>query len=228
MKTILLMERLKEKPVFKVADIERISLCSKKYAWLTLNRLKKAGFITRITKNVYTTDKNAFVVASNIAYPSYISFLSASSFLGYTEQKPYVIQVAATRRIKEIYYKGYKIEFTSLRHFFGYKKLATEQGEVFIAENEKLMMDAFERWKEMGNFDEIIKVFEKADISEEKLVEYLKKANSKAIIKRVGCLLEKKKGVDISRHFKPDNNYIRLNPFSKKAKIKNSKWRVVE
>ena len=226
MKTIDLIEKLKRKPVFSVQDIERIAYCKKTYAKLVLNRLKKKGIAKRVFRNVYTLRDSIFVIASNITTPSYISFWSASYFLGYTEQIVNTIHIATTRRIKPIEFEGYKIKFIEMQEFFGYKKTNTEKGEVFIVEDEKLLIDAFLKPKECGNFDEIEKIFQGAEASKKKVIKYLKKINNQTLIKRVGFLLEKTKNIDISESFKLDRNYPALDPFGKGKKI-NRKWRLM-
>lgn len=226
MKTIELLGKLRDKPVFKIQDVERIAYCDRNYAKQIVNRLKKKRLIKQVRRNVYTTGDNIFVIASNIVYPSYISFWSASYFLGYTEQIVNTIHIAMTRRIRPIKFNGYEIKFIPLKHFFGYKKIRTNDGELFIVENEKLLIDAFLKPTECGNFDEIEKMFDGVEISEEKIINYLKKTSSQTIIKKVGFLLEKIKGLDISKSFRMDKNYILLNPFSKQWRTTNSKWRV--
>jgi len=226
MKAIELLEKLKEKPVFKIQDVERVAYCNRRCAKLILSRLKKRKLIKQVTKNVYTTKDNIFVIASNVTYPSYISFWSASYFLGYTEQIINTFQVATTRRINQIKFENYNIKFIKLNDFFGYKKIRTDEGDIFISENEKLLIDAFLKPKEFGNLDEIEKVFENTIVSKEKVVNYLKKVKRQSVTKRVGFLLEKIKGYDISKLFKLDKNYILLNPFSKQWKKINSKWRI--
>ncbi len=226
MKTIELLDRLRAKPVFGVQDVERIAYCDRNYAKQIISRMKKRKLIKHIRRNVYTTKDNIFVIASNIIYPCYISFWSASYFLGYTEQIVNTAQVAVNRKIKPIKFENYRIKFVPLKYFFGYKKIRTNEGELFIAENEKLLIDAFLRPEECGNFDEIEKIFENAEISQKKLAEYLKKIGSQTIIKRVGYLLEKNKKIDISKGFRLDKNYVILDPFSKNWKNINAKWRV--
>lgn len=226
MKTIELMDKLRAKSIFKIQDIERIAYCKGNYAKQTLSRLKKRKLIKQIRRNVYTTKDNIFVIASNIVYPSYISFWSASYFLGYTEQIVNTIQIATTRRTSPIDFENYTIKFIPLSHFFGYRKIQTNDGELFVVEDEKLLIDVFLKPKECGNFDEIEKIIENVDISEEKTINYLKRINDQTVIKRVGFLLEKMKGYDISKHFKLDRNYVFLNPFLKQSEITNSKWRI--
>jgi predicted transcriptional regulator of viral defense system len=139
---------------------------------------------------------------------------------------PKIIHIISTIKTKEINFNNYRIKFIKLDEFFGYKKINTNEGELFIAENEKLLIDAFLKYKEMGNFDEINKIIENAEISKDKIIEYLKRIDNQAIIKRIGYLLEKEKGIDISKSFKLNNNYVILNPFAEKWINTNTKWRV--
>lgn len=226
MKSIELLKKLEAKPVFTIHDIERTAYCGRDYAKQVLSRLRKRGLIKRVRKNAYTMKDNIFEIASNIVHPSYISFWSASAFLGYTEQILNTVHVATTRRIKPLTFEGYKIKFIQLNDFFGYKKLREGRIEIFIAEDEKLLIDTFLKPKECGNMDEIEKMFENSKISKEKLIDYLKKVNSQTVTKRVGFLLEKIRGINISEDFRLDNNYIPLNPFSMQGKKINAKWRL--
>jgi len=226
MKEIEIIDKLEEKSVFSVQDIQRMGGFSREYAKLVLNRLVKRKLIKKVTRNVYTVQKDILVIASNLKIPSYVSFWSASSYYGFTEQILNTVYVACTRKIKQIAFEGYNIKFVEVKDFFGYKKIKTEHGEIFIVNNEKLLIDSLLHFKEMGNFDEIEKVFQKTEVSKEKIIEYLEKINNQSLIKRVGYLLEKYKDIDISKFFKMDRNYFYLNQFSKKYKSLNSKWMV--
>jgi len=226
MKTIELLEKLKGKAVFKVQDVERIASCDREYAKLLLNRLKKKGYVKSIVKNTYTIKEDTFVVASNITSPSYISFWSASRFLGYTEQILNTVYIATTRRFRPVRFEGYRIEFVPMKHFFGYRKMTTNEGELFIAEDEKLLIDAFLRPRKCGNFDEIKKIFENANVEEGRLISYLERTGSQTVIKRAGFMLEKTRGIDLSRHFRLDRNYVPLDPFSGRGDKADAKWRV--
>ncbi len=175
---------------------------------------------------MYTAKQDVWVVASNIVAPCYISFWSAAQYYGFTEQILNTIFVAVPFSKREVEFEGYKIKFVELREFFGYKKERTNAGNVFIAEQEKLLIDALLKPKCCGNFDEIVKIYENAKISEEKIVEYLKRVKKQAVVKRVGYLLEEVKGIDISKHFELDRNYVILNPFEKSWSKVESKWKV--
>ena len=223
--TLKLIKELEKRAVFSLNDISRICYCSKDYAKIILNRLLKKELIYKITKNRYTLKTDIYIIATNLKHPCYISFWSASSYLGYTEQILNTIQIATTQKYKNLEFKGYKIDFIKIKDFFGYRKQRTDIGEIFIAEPEKLFLDCFLKQKEMGNIDEIIKIFQNSEISGEKVISYLKKTKNNSLVKRVGFMLEKYKNIDISQNFKLDTNYIKLSVFSKKNK-KSSKWRI--
>ncbi len=228
MDAIKLLDKLKQKPVFRIEDVQKVTGKKRGYATLILHRLKKRGLIRKITENRYTTKDSIYVIASNLVYPSYISFWSASAFLGYTEQMPSIIRVAVTRKLNPVEFDGYKIKFIKLskKEFFGYKKIITDEGPIFIAENEKLIIDALNKQKECGNPAEIENIIKNADVDINKVIDYLKLTGKHALTKRVGFLLEKIKNTDISDEFELNRNYVILNQFSKKWNKINTKWRV--
>ena len=227
MQTIVLLKRLDEKAVFTIQDIKRIANCNSSYAKQIISRLHKKGFAKKITKNKYTTKDDIHAIASNIIFPSYISFWSASSLLGYTDQILNTITLATTRKIKPLRYESYVIKSINIKkYFFGYHKLRTANGELFIVDNEKLIIDVLLRPRECGNFDEIRSIIEKSEITEEKMVGYLKRVNNQAMIKRAGFLIEEIRGVDLSKYFTLDRNYVTLNPLGNKTQMINTKWRI--
>ena len=221
-----LAKKLEKKPVFSVQDAQRVAGCSREYAKVLVHRLLEKGMIKRVTRNRYTTLDDIWVIASNLHPPSYISFWSASYLLGYTEQIVNTVQLATPRKNGKLEFQGYGIKFIPIKQFFGYRKERTKHGDLFIVENEKLLIDAFLRPSELGNFDEILNVFRNAEIDEKKILEYLQKAGKDSITKRVGYLLEKLQGIDLREHFELDRNYINLDPFNPRWKTIDKKWRV--
>src|SRR3989344_1884692 len=217
------------KPLIDIAYIKKILGCNNKYASLVLARLQKRGILKKVTKNRYTSITNIPLLATQLYPPSYLSLWSASQYLGYTEQILNTLHIAVTSRRKELKVDNYKLKFIVLpkRYFFGYDKIQTTEGALFVAEPEKLLIDALLHPKEMGNFDEIIKIVQNASFDLEKLVSYLKSTKNNSLQKRAGFLLEEHKKIDLSSKLNiKDKNYISLNPFNKKSKKINSKWRI--
>ncbi len=222
MRTINLLENLKKHPTFRLVDIERITKTNKNYAKTKINRLIKAKDVSCVSKGIYTVSSNIEEIASNIVYPSYISSWYASYYKGYTEQIVNKITIFTTIKKSLIKYNRYKINFVKTKHMFGYIK----QDNIFIVDDNKLLIDVYLKPKEIGNIDEIIKIVKKGNFNKNKIIEYLKKINKKSLVKKIGYLLERYRNIDICNNFKIDKNYVLLNPFSKKTTKTNTKWRV--
>ncbi len=192
------------------------------------NREIKKGNLIRIKKGIYSTpDTPAYEIASNIIFPSYISLFTGLNYYQITEQIPNTIQVICTKQIREIKFSNYTIKFIKVKPLwiFGIKR----EDNIFIATQEKLILDALKFQREMGNFDEIIELIKQAKIDIDIIISYLNKSQEISLIKRTGYLLERYKGIDIYPSFtkilKKNKNYIKIN-LSNKKKILNKKWRV--
>ena len=210
-------------PVIRFVDVVR-RFNSREYARLFIHRKVKEGKIKRVMRGIYTASEDMFSIASNIYIPSYISFLSASYYYGLTETIPLKISIATPKSYNQIWFNGYELEFIHMRYMWGFHK---ENNQAFIADLEKLAIDAFLKPNKMGNFIEIENVFNsniKLDIR--KLKGYLKKINSNKLFRRVGYMLEKYRDIDISNIMNIDNNYYTLNPFKHKKKNLDKKWRL--
>ncbi|MDO8553681.1 MAG: hypothetical protein Q7S22_02650 [Candidatus Micrarchaeota archaeon] len=219
-------EWLKKTSVIRLNEISR-RVSSKAYAKLLVHRLIKSGKLSKITKGIYSASDDIFSIASNIYFPSYISGLSASYRYGITEVIPIIITIITGKKHKRIEHSGYKIEFIQSKKVWGYHKEGNDNEAVFIADFERLVIDVFFYPKQMGNFDEIENIFksiEKIDV--EKLKGYLKRVKSNKIYRQVGYMLEKYRGLDISNLMKINRNYYQLNPFVKKGKTLDRKWRL--
>lgn len=214
-------------PIITKTEIKKLRSYSDDYAYTLLNRLKKKNRIRQIKKGKYTAIDNAYVIFSNLYIPSYISFWSASYIKGYTEQIVNTIHVITTKNYPAIDFENYHVEFHRFkkRFFFGYEKVNHGKYFVFIADDEKLLLDCLLLQENIGNFDELKKLIINASINEEKIVDYLNRINSTALNKRVGFLLEYYKGIDISSKVEKDRNYALLTRYNKPEVIDN-KWRV--
>ncbi len=218
-----------QRPIVDIALIKKTLGCDDHYASLVLSRLQQRSLLKKITRNKYTAIQNIYVFATQLYIPCYLSFWSACAYLGYTEQILNTLQIVTTSRRKSISFEHYTIKFIVLpkQYFFGFTKIQTTDGVLFVAEPEKLIIDAFLRHKEIGNFDEIIKIVQNSSFDTEKLVNYLLLTKNISIMKRVGFLVEKYKNKDLYPLLNiKDKNYISLNPFTKDNKEIISKWRI--
>ncbi len=219
-------EWLHAHPVLSINDAER-HFASRAYAKLFLHRQMSNGRLKRVGDGQYSASDDAFSIASNLIPPSYLSFLTASHLYNITQIIPIRLQVACRKKRKKTEFEGYSIDFIPVSMMWGYHKEKRGEDEIFLADFEKLLIDAFDRPKEMGNFEEIEMLFEEErELDVEKLKQYIIRAGSGKIYRQIGYLLEKHRGIDISKTMEIDRNYFQLNPFQK-GKKKDKKWRLI-
>jgi predicted transcriptional regulator of viral defense system len=217
-------------PVYSFSDLVRILGKKENYCKTFLNRLTAKGLLVRIEKNKYTLpNQNPLVLASNIAFPSYISFISAYSFYNLTTQIPTTVFVVAKRQKDEISYEGNTIKFIkfSKRRFFGYRKEFLENKVLFVAEIEKAILDSL-YLPHYTSVSETFFALKEAKIDKEKLLNYTKRFNSKIVSKRLGYFLELI-GIDLYDELKKllNKNYEVLNPLKQKIGKKDEKWKLI-
>jgi len=172
------------------------------------------------------------IIASNIIWPSYISFWSALRYHNLTNQLPQCISVITTRARKkrEIIFDHRKIIFTRVKpkYFFGFRKERYQNFDIFIAEPEKALIDSV-LFKKIS-FTEISEMIKENmdEIDVDLLMKYMIRIENKALIKRFGYLLEKL-GVEckILRKF-IDLKYVVLDYKLPSEGRKNKRWRIIE
>ena len=182
------------------------------YAGVLLHRLKVAGDIQEVERNSYTVHKDPFLIASRIAWPSYISIWSALRYHNLTEQLPQAIWVVTTkkRRNTRIEFAGTEISFliASQKYFFGYDKIGLRGFEVFVADPEKSIIDSLLFRK--VSVSEIFEILSNnlGALRKGRLADYAVRTGNRALIKRLGFMLERlgatiderlRKSVDSSR-----------------------------
>lgn len=218
-----------EKPVFTVNDVSKVIDADKKYARVYLNRLKAKGVVEAVERDKYVlAGTHPYVAATNLVFPSYMSFLTALYYYGATTQIPRIIYIASTRSKKSLALKGYSLEFVKLKkeRFFGYTRQRFQGKFIFVAEKEKLIVDSL-FLPRYCPVDEIYNAMGDEELSIDTLVEYSLRMDSVVTLKRLGYLLEKK-GIDIYERLKLRLNrkYDLLNPLLPKKGEKNVKWRL--
>lgn len=228
MRALEVIEFAKSRPIITSNDISKNFNISGSYANILLGRLYKKGVIKRIEKGKYTCLNDALVIANNIICPSYISFFTAASIKGYTEQIPRSIQLATTFPKKSITFNGNVVDFINLPSwsFYGYLKKRRNDLAIFIVEDEKLIIDILLKPRTVGNFEEIVEIIKNTKIRERKMKEFVLRIKNSTLLKRLGYFLEKYKSIDISNIAIKDRNYITLNPFKSSSKYTNKKWRI--
>ena len=232
MKTIKLLNELKKYPVFNIKILKETINKKSNYAKLVIYRLKKANLIYEIEKNKYSVYSDAFIIASNLLWPSYLSCWSALRYYNMTEQLPSSIFIITprTRKKTQIMFNNTKIVFikASGKYFFGYKKENYNNFDIFVAEKEKALIDSA-LFKKIS-FSEISEILRnnKKNINFNLLIDYLLKMNNPALIKRFGYLLDKL-DINTERLKKLINSkYITFDYALAKKGMKNKTFKIIE
>lgn len=131
------------KTVFDVREIMAL-FPQETHIHTTIKRLKDSGTIVQITRGMYHLAGKALDIekfATQIYYPSYISFESALSKYGIINQGIYGLTLATTRHSKKITLGGVECTYAQLKKslFFGFSLV----GDTYIAEPEKAVLDMF-------------------------------------------------------------------------------------
>jgi predicted transcriptional regulator of viral defense system len=218
--------------VFSPLEIKRLSGWKSSRISNTLSTLKRKKVILHLQKNKYILSEkvpqNLFLAATALTAPSYISFWTASSYYGFTEQQVSAIQAISTKQYPNFKIGTTKVEVTTVdpKRFFGYAKIQN----FALAEKEKLILDCLHWPEKAGGISELKKIINSAWLSIErgKLQEYLIKFRNKSLFARLGYLLEELK-LPFPEEFFLRNiprGFVLLNPSLKPSKKYNQKWKV--
>jgi predicted transcriptional regulator of viral defense system len=213
--------------VFTFSQLARILEKREEYAKVFINRLTERELL-RLEKNKYTLKgTNPFLVASNIIFPSYISFITAYSYYNLTTQLPRTFFVVSLKQRKPINFDSNLIQFVKFKkfRFFGFKREILEGKFAFVAEVEKAILDSLYQPKYCP-ISETFFALKNANLNLEKLFRYTKEMKSLAVIKRLGYLLEVI-GIDASKIRTSFKNYTLLNPALPRKGDINEKWKLV-
>lgn len=237
----LLLNAVDDFLIFSLEKIKRITGWSEATIRNTLFSLKRKGIITSVKKDNYVLTTNIpehlLKIATSITSPSYVSFWTACSYYGWTEQQVKTIQVVSTKQFPKIKLGPYgEIEtMTTLpRRMFGY---CSARG-IPIAEKERLIIDILYKPEKSGGIAElkecIVRVW--PEINQKKLFLYLTQFGDKALFARLGYLLEEQHlhNTMEAAFLKniPESYTLFYSKYTKKMKINkkinyNHKWRIV-
>ena len=232
----------KGKQIFTLEDIKKYEKNSKDL----LYNLTQKNWVIRIKKGLYMTAPlvagelgaqsytvHSFIIASHLVEPYYISHWSALNYYGYTEQTPPAVYITTTkpRNRKHILDTEFIFVTSVARKMFGTTEIEIEDKPVNISTPEKTIADCLDHPEHCGGIEEVAKAlyFEHRDLDIEKIIRNAEKMGNKAIIKRLGYLLDISRlneyetlleGIELSK------GYSDLDPkLPKKGRI-NYKWKL--
>jgi len=138
--------------------------------------------------------ENELVIASHLITPYYISYRTALSFYGYTEQPGRIIYIATQKRKSPLTFHGLTYYFVNLstKKFFGQRRIWIGERAIMMADREKTVVDGLDHPEHAGGIIEVCKALWRGrdDLDFERIVAYSSQMQNRAIIKRLGFLLE--------------------------------------
>lgn len=204
--------------IFGLKDIVRLLKCNYPYAKVVANNLAKKKWIVVLKRGTYLIvplsagteshyTEHEFVIASHLAAPYYIGYWSTLNFYRYTEQTPFTVFVATTKRAANRKILDIRYTFITLnrKKFFGFREAAVDAHHVNVSDPEKTLADALDHPEYCGGVGEVAKCLWNAKdaVSFDRLVEYAVRMENAAIVKRLGYLVETLR-IDIESKFLSD------------------------
>lgn len=219
---------------FGVEEIKALTKWKKTRIHNTLSTLTKKGHLVQIKRNTYALENEffdkTFEVVTNAIKPSYLSFWTALSYYGFTEQQVNTIQLVSTKQLKELKVKSRNITVTTFKpsRFFGYYN---REGPI-IAEKEKALIDSLYLLEKCGGFEEYIKCLRNSykELDKKKYTEYLIKFDNRSLISRTGFILDRLNMADEKMLKNLENHrsksYVLLDPNGSEVKKHEGRWNV--
>ena len=193
------------KRVFTVSEAARLLNTSHTIASKIIHRLTKKRKLQRIEKAKYLLippeawkigeyTEEGIIVASQLISPYYLSYWTALSFHGWTEQPSRTIFVATQKRKFPIGLQGIQIKFIQLKKekFFGFEEHWVGNQKVIVADREKTIIDCLDQPRYCGEVVEVAKGLwnGRKELNYAKLLKYSLRMKNGAVIKRLGYLLD--------------------------------------
>ena len=182
----------------------------------------------------YTT--HGFLISHHLAPEGYITYWTALHHHGLTEQIPRAIWVATPRRRRETTVIGVRYIFVTLRPYkiFGRQPVWIEGEAVPVADLEKSLVDSLDHPEHCGGIGEVAKAlataWEERKVDLERLTEYALRMRNRAILKRLGYLVEhlSLEAGDFPEEWRAalSAGYARLDPSLPPGGPRNRRWRV--
>lgn len=232
---LLSLIRERDLAVFDTKRITRLSGMKKTQVYQKLHSLHKKGLLSRPMKNYYIFKENIpgreFEISTEIVKPSYLSFWSALSYYGFTEQQPQTIQLVSNKQSKDFKFNNHKVSITTFdsSRFFGYLR----EKNFTIAEKEKCLIDSLSSFDKVGGINEFSKCLSNSwdEIDKNKLLSYLFRFNNKSMVSRMGFLIEQlalKLSPKLLKELdaKKSKSFVKLNPSKERSNNYEKNWKI--
>lgn len=219
-------------PVFGVREAQVLTGWEGNRVHNTLHTLERKGLVTRMKRGRYTLTEwvaeRLYEIATEAVKPSYISFWTALSHYGLTEQQPAVVQLVTVTQSRNFSIGPTPVELTVWLpgRFYGYVR---KDGYV-IAEMEKALVDSLCQPEKCGGMGEYAKCLMNSwpSVNRSLFRKYLLRFGNRSVISRVGHLLDVLglEGLEgLEKH--ASKGYVRLDPGGENSSRYDHIWKVM-
>ena len=227
--------------VFTTNDAKNILKTTDSSVWHILNDLVHKKRIQRIQRSKYLLipakagvegywAESPWVVVPHLIDVYYVGFWTAMNYWGMTEQIPYTVFVATTKRKRNLEFGNQRFDFITLskKKFFGFVEEKASKKEFFnISSKEKTIVDGLMHPEYCGGIPEVTKAMwnSRDDIDWRIVLDMSKQAELSIVVRRLGYLLNLLEiERDISRKLKElFKGYHFLDPNAVRKRIDYSK-----
>lgn len=227
--------------VFSFVEAKSILQTSNQSVRHVLMDLTRKGRLQRIQRGKYLLvperagrelywAESPWVIVPHLIDVYYVGFWTAMNYWGMTEQIPYTVFVATTKRKNNLKFGNQKFEFVTLskKKFFGFVEEKASKTETFnISSKEKTIVDGLMHPQYCGGIPEITKAMWTAreDVNWSTVLEMSKKVGVSVVLRRLGYILsileiESSMANELKNTFK---GYHFLDPNAIKERIDYSK-----
>ncbi len=198
----------RRRPNFTLSEVENITGLSKPAARSLISKARKRGLVTPLKPGLYSlvpfelgraTEHvgNPYLIAEEIIgnQPHYISHGSAFEMHRMVTQPTFIIYASCVRRIRPQIIGGYAYRFIRINseQIFGLTRIwVSKENAVTVSDLERTIIDGLRQPSYVGGISEVAKGLwiKRESISVDKLIQYAKRLNIGAVIRRLGYLLE--------------------------------------
>ncbi len=157
-----------------------------------LENLVDKELLARIERGKYALNSyaNIHTLATFISQNSTIAYWSALHHHGLTERFPNTVFVKTTQRKRNSQILGSTIKFVTVKENKNIGVIQEGYGDdsFKITDIEMTLIDCFDQPRYAGDFADVIKAFANSKLTNNKLIEYAKAYDNRALTKRIGYL----------------------------------------
>jgi predicted transcriptional regulator of viral defense system len=188
-----------------LADLQRTLGTSKNNARYIAHSLVKKGWLERLRPGLFqlvpadrgkegVADTNPLSAGGALVAPYFLSFGTACTHYGLTEQVFAEVYLACQQRRRAEIIRGMKYVFVHVpeKRFFGFKEVEVLGQPVQMAMVERALLDAIDRPRYAGGIGEVSRITARAvtKISWDVLLDLVRKWGSSAVVQRLGYFFD--------------------------------------